>query len=81
METNSLQQELDEVLHDLNRINLMVYQKEKDLAKVKDIYITHEGTQNFSLHIDQNVFDINQAELKVLIEQLKELDLWEKELD
>ncbi len=75
MENNSIQNELDGILDDLNRINLMVSQKEKDLAQVKEIYITQEGSESYKLHIDQNIFYINHAELEKLAKQLEELGI------
>lgn len=75
MENDSIQYELDEILKDLNRINLMVSEKEKDLAQVKDIYLTQEGSDTYRLHIDQNIFFVNHSELEKLAKQLLELGI------
>lgn len=75
MEKQSLQDELDEILSDLNRINLMVSKKEQDLARAKNLYVKQEGSESFSLHIDQNIFYVTKQELQKLAKQLLDLNI------
>ncbi len=75
MANKSIANELDDILNDLNKINLLVSQKEKDLATVKEIYITQDGTESYRLYIDGNIFPINKNELKHLATALNELEI------
>ncbi|MCV6608325.1 MAG: hypothetical protein OIF32_08940 [Campylobacterales bacterium] len=76
MENKSIANELDDILNDLNMINQLVSEKEKDLASVKDIYITQDGTESYQLTIDKNIFPINKSELKLLANALAEMGIY-----
>ena len=75
MGNNSIANELDDILNDLNKINLLVSEKEKDLASVKEIYITQDGTESYLLNIDKNIFSVNKTELTLLATGLHELGI------
>lgn len=71
---HSIHQELDGILEDLNRINLMVAGG-RDPEQIKEIYLKQEGSESYSLQIDKTVFYMNLSELIELVRQIKDLKL------
>ena len=71
---HSIHQEIDGILEDLNRINLMVAGG-RDPEQIKEIYLKQEGSESYSLQIDKTVFYMNLSELIELVRQIKDLKL------
>lgn len=70
--------ELESVLSELQRLSEVVAKKERELNKVKDIYLTQVGSESFELIVNDQIFTLEKNDLEVLIEQIKELGLLNK---
>ncbi|MDQ1244999.1 MAG: hypothetical protein QG567_790 [Campylobacterota bacterium] len=70
--------ELESVLSELQRLSEVVAKKERELNKVKDIYLTQVGSESFELVVNDQIFTLEKNDLEVLIEQIKELGLLNK---
>ena len=72
---HDINNELEDILGDLQRLSQAVAQRERELQKVREIYLLQDGTDSFELHIDQNVFYVDSYELAALARQMQELGL------
>lgn len=70
--------ELESVLSELQRLSEVVAKKERELNKVKDIYLTQVGSESFELVVNDQIFTLEKNDLEILIEQIKELGLLNK---
>lgn len=70
--------ELESVLSELQRLSQVVAKKERELNKVKDIYLAQVGSESFELVVNDQIFTLEKNDLEILIEQIKELGLLNK---
>lgn len=70
--------ELESVLSELQRLSEVVAKKERELNKVKDIYLTQVGSESFELVVNDQIFTLEKNDLEVLIEQIKETGFFKK---
>ena len=64
--------ELESVLNELERLNMIVAQKEQELKKVDTLYLKKIGSEDFELFINNYIFSLTLSDLSLLLEQMQD---------
>ena len=75
MAEESIQQELEKILTDLDRISNLVARKEAELGLVRDLSLVKHDEECYELRLDTQVFYLDRALLAKLAGRLAALGL------